>query len=141
MPSGKTPQLLLALEHELAVLLVAHVELPLVGLDPLARGVVRRVRRARAEVHEERLLGRDHPRVLDELDRLVGEVGREVIPLLRRRRLVNWVVVINEVGIPLVGLAPEEPVGTLEAATHGQLRLVDAMFISSDATGCHFPSI
>ena len=40
---GKDPHLLLALEDELAVLLVAHVELALVLLDPLLRGVVRGV--------------------------------------------------------------------------------------------------
>ena len=89
---------------------------PLVLLDPLLRRVVRRVRRAGAEVHEERLVGRDHLRVLDELDRLVGQVGRQVVAVLGHRRLLDEVVVVDEVRIPLVRLAAEEAVVALEAA-------------------------
>src|SRR5262245_7950575 len=110
------PHLPLAFEDELSVRLVAHVEPPLVLLDPLRRRVVRRVARAGAEVHEERLVGRDHLGVLDELDRLVGEVGRQVVAVLRHRRLLDGVVVVDEVRIPLVRLAAEEPVEPLEAA-------------------------
>ena len=44
--------------------------------------VVRRVGAARAEVSEQRLLGRDHLGVADELDRPVGQVLREVVALL-----------------------------------------------------------
>src|SRR5262245_36899 len=46
---GKDPALLLSFEHELAVGLVAHVELALVLLDPLLRCVVGRMTGARAE--------------------------------------------------------------------------------------------
>ena len=110
------PHALLAVEHELAVALVAHVERALVLLDPLLRCVVWSVRRAGAEVHEERLVGRDHLRVLDELERLVGQVGGEVVAVLGQRRLVDEVVVVDEVWIPLIRLAPEEPVVPLEAS-------------------------
>jgi hypothetical protein len=61
-------QLLLALEHLLAVALVAHVEAAPVLLDPLLGGVVGGVGGAGAEVHEERLVRDDHPGVFDELD-------------------------------------------------------------------------
>ena len=50
-------------------------------------------RRARAEVHEEGLLGRDHLRVADELDRLVGQVLGQVVALLaasRRLAAPRW---------------------------------------------------
>ena len=73
---------------------------------------------AGAVVHEERLAGDDHLGVLDELDRLVGEVGREVVAVLGQRGLLDRVVVVDEVGIPLVRLAAEEAVVALEAAAY-----------------------
>jgi hypothetical protein len=90
--------------------------LPLVLLDPLLRRVVRRVRAPGAEVHEERLVGRDHLRVLDELDRLVGQVGREVVAVLRAAPAARPGGCRRQVGIPLVRLAAEEAVEALEAA-------------------------
>jgi hypothetical protein len=108
------PELLLPREDQLAIGLVAHVEAAFVLLDPLLRRVVRRVRRAGAEVHEERLLRRDHLRVLDELDRLVGEVRRQVVAVLRQGWLFDRMVVVDEVGIPLVRFAAEEAVEALE---------------------------
>ena len=113
---GEDAQLLLALEHLLAVALVAHVEAALVLLDPLLGGVVGGVGGAGAEVHEERLVGHDHLGVFDELDRLVGEVGGQVVAVLGHRRLLHRVVVVDQVRVPLVGLAAQEPVVALEAA-------------------------
>jgi len=78
---------------------------------------------ARAVVEEERLVRRDSVRVLDELDRLVGEVDRQVVAVLGQRRLGRRVVVVDQVGIPLVGLAAEEPVVALEAAAERPLPL------------------
>ena len=78
---GDDPHALLPLEDQLAVRLVAHVELAAVLVDPLLRGVMRRVARARAEVQEERLVRGDRLGVADELQRLVGEVDREVVAL------------------------------------------------------------
>jgi hypothetical protein len=120
---GEDAHLLLAVEHELAVALVAHVESALVLLDPLLGRVVGGVGGAGAEVHEERLVGRDHLRVLDELNRPVGEVGREVVALLGGCGLVHRVVVVDRVRIPLVGLAAQEPVVALEAAADGPVPL------------------
>ena len=108
--------LLLAGQRLLAQRLVAHVEAPLELVDPLPRRVVRRVAGARRVVEEERLLGRDRLGVPDELERLVGDVLGEVVALLRRLRLVDRVVVVDELGVPLVGLGAEEAVPALEAA-------------------------
>ena len=108
--------LLLVREHELAVGLVAHVELALVLVRPFLRHMVRSVGRAGRVVEEERLLRRDHLRVLDERKRLVGDVHGEVVALLRQRRLLDRVVVIGDVGIPLVSLRAQEAVEALEAA-------------------------
>ena len=108
------PSLLLSGQGLFAERLVAHVEAALELLDPLLRRVVRRVGGTRGVVQEERLLGCQHLGVLDELQRLVGDVHREVVALLGRLGLVHHVVVVDEVGIPLVGLGPEEAVETLE---------------------------
>ena len=97
--------------------------LPRVLVDPLLRRVVRRVRGAGAVVEEERLVGRDRLGVLDELDRLVGEVDREVVALLGRLRLRHRMVVVDEVRIPLVRLAAEEAVVALEPAPERPLAL------------------
>ena len=113
---GEDAQPLLPFEHQLAVRLVPHVELALVLVGPLLRRVVRRVARARAVVEEERLLRRDRLRVLDERERLVGDVDAEVVALLRRGRLLDRVVVVHEIRIPLVGLGAEEAVEALEPA-------------------------
>jgi hypothetical protein len=51
---GDDAELLLARERLLAQLVPALIELPLVLLAPLRRDVVRRMARARREVHEER---------------------------------------------------------------------------------------
>ena len=53
--------------------------------------------------------------VADHLERLVGQVLGEVIALLGAVRLVDELVVVDEVGIPLVGLAAEEAVEAIEA--------------------------
>ena len=51
----------------------------------------------------------------DHRDGLVGQVLGEVIALLRGVRLFDVVVVLDQVGIPLVGLAAEEAVEAVEA--------------------------
>ena len=58
---GDDAQFLLSLEGDLALLVPAVGELALVLLDPLLRHVVRRVRGARREVHEERLVAASAP--------------------------------------------------------------------------------
>jgi hypothetical protein len=114
---GQEAELLLPGEDPLADRLVALVEAARVAIGPLLEDVMRGVRAPWAEVHEPRLVGIDRFRVARVTDRLVGEVGREVVAVVRLRRLLDRVVVLDEVGIPLVRLASEEPVEALEAAT------------------------
>ena len=47
---------------------------------------------------------------------LVDEVGGEVVALLGRRRRLDLMVVVDQIGVPLAGVAAEEPVEALEAA-------------------------
>ena len=107
-------QLLLPGQRLLADRLVAHVELALELVGPFLRDVVRRMGGAGRVVQEERLVRRDRLGVLDELQRLVGEVLGQVVALLRRLRLVDRVIVVDQVRVPLVGLGAQEPVPALE---------------------------
>ena len=75
--------------------------------------VVRRVRGARREVDEERLVGRQRLLVLDPGHRLVRHVGHEVVVRVVRQLDLGDAVV--EVGRPLVGLAADEAVELVEA--------------------------
>ena len=135
------PHLLLPGQDLLAGGLVAGVEPAAVAVGPLPRHVVRSVRRAGRVVHEERPVRGDRLHVVDELDRAVGEVDREVVTLLRGAGLVDRVVVVDQVRIPLVGLRAEETVEAVEArGPSGQLRRVEARFISSSAVRCHLPT-
>ena len=74
-------QLLLPGQDLLARRLVAHVEPALVPVGPLPGHVVRGVRAARRVVQEHRPVRGDRLDVVDELDRLVGEVDAEVVAL------------------------------------------------------------
>ena len=128
---GDDPELLLALERLLAHCLIAHVEAALVLLDPLLRHVVRGVARPRRVVQEERLVRRDRLGVLDELERPVGQVHRQVVALLGLGGLVDRMVVVDQVRMPLVGLRAEEAVEALEptprrpvAPGRGEMHLV-----------------
>ena len=113
---GHDAQLLLPREGPLAVGVPAVVELALVPVRPLLGHVVRGVRRTEAQVQVERLVRVDLLGVGDELDRPVDEVLGEVVALLGRRRRLDLVVVVDQVGIPLAGVAAEEAVEALEAA-------------------------
>jgi hypothetical protein len=83
--------------------------------------MVPRVTGARAVVEQERLLRCDRLRVADEGQRAVGGVGTEVVPLLRRRGLLDRMFVVDQVGVPLVGLGAEEAVEALEPPPKGPL--------------------
>ena len=86
-----------------------------VGVDPLGRHVVRRVHGAEGEVQEEGLARRRLLLVLDHAHGLVGQVLAQVVALLGAARRVDGVVVADQVGRPVVGVALEEAVVPLEA--------------------------
>ena len=102
----------LAREGLLAHHVPARVEPTLVLRDPLLRRVVRGVRRARREVHEEGLVRRQRLLELHPGDRLVRHVRHEVI--VRVSRDLDRVHAVVEVRRPLVGLAAEEAVELVE---------------------------
>src|ERR1700743_550109 len=116
VPGGARPLSLLRGESLLAPRLVPHVELAAELLDPVSWHVVRCVAGAGGVVQEERLVRGDHLGVLDELERLVGDVVGQVITLLRGARLADRVVVVDQVRVPLVGLRAEEPVAPRDTA-------------------------
>ena len=116
-------QLLLLVEGDLALLVPAVRELALVLVDPLLRHVVRRVRRARREVDEERLVAHQRLLLAHPGDRLVGQVLGQVIALGRRLRRLDRRRALVERGIPLVVLAADEAVEVLESAAAGRPRI------------------
>ena len=92
------------------------VEGPGVLVGPLRGHVVRGMGRTRAEVEEEGFVRVDLLGVGDELDGPVGQVLGEVVALLGGPRRLDLVVVVDEVGVPLAGVAAQEPVEALEPA-------------------------
>jgi hypothetical protein len=74
---------------------------------------MRRVRGPGRIVQEEGLVGR----VEDELDRLVRRVFALMVALFDRLWLRHRMVVVGQVGEPLIGLAAEEAVEAREPAT------------------------
>ena len=109
-------ELLLACEGLLAERVPARVEAALVLVRPLERHVVRRVRGARREVGEERLVRHQRLLLADPVDRAVGHVLREVVALLRGPVRLDRRRAVVERRRVLVRLAADEPVEVLEAA-------------------------
>ena len=70
---------------------------------------------AEREVGEERPIRTHTLRVGDHLQCLVDQIGREVVALVGRARRVDRVVVGDELGVELVGLAIHEAVEPVEA--------------------------
>ena len=85
--------------------------------------MVRRVRRTRREVHEERLLWRQRLLRLDPADRPVGQILGQVIALLRRLLRLDRVSTVVERRVVLVVLAADEPVERLEATAARRPRI------------------
>ena len=117
------PQLLLLVERDLALLVPAVGELALVLVDPLLRDVMRRVRGARREVDEERLVRQQRFLLARPGDRLVGQVFGQVIALGGRLRRLDRRRALIEGRVPLVVLAADEAVEVLEAAAAGRPRV------------------
>ncbi len=116
-------ELLLPRERLLAHGVPALVELALVLGRPLLGHVMRSVRRAGREVGEERLVGHQRLLLPHPVDRPVGHVLGEVVPLLGQAiRLDRDRPVVERRGV-LVRLAAQEPVEVLEPAATGRPRL------------------
>ena len=113
---GDDAEFLLTREHLLAIGVPAVVELARVLVGPFLRHLVGGVVGARGEVQEEGLVRCHLLEVGDELDGLVGQVDRQVIALVGRLRRLDLVVVEDEIGIVLVGVAAQEAVVAVESA-------------------------
>src|SRR5262249_20109335 len=112
-------ELLLPRKRALAERLPPRVVAPAKAGDPLLGCLMRRMDCPRREIEEERLAGRGLLLILDEADRLRGEVVRQVIAVLGSRRRVDETVVAHQLGGPLVGVAVQESVVALEAQAEG----------------------
>jgi hypothetical protein len=71
---------------------------------------------AGGEVDKERLVRRELLAVADEADRLVHQVGRQIIPLRGRLGRLDLTVVTNEIGVVLARVAAEKAIVALDAA-------------------------
>ena len=111
---GQDAQPLLLGQDVCADRFVAQVEAASVAVRPLLEDVVRGVSRAGAVVHEPRLVGCDGLGVAHELDRLVGQILRQVVAVLGCAGLLDGVVVVDQVRVPLMRLAAQEAVEPLE---------------------------
>ena len=111
------PEFLLACEGAFPVGVPAVVELAGVLVGPFLGDVMGGVGGTRAEVEVEGLVRVDLLGVGDELHRLVHQVRGEVVALFGCRRRIDLVVVVDQVGVPLAGVAAEESVEALEAPT------------------------
>ena len=74
------------------------------------------MRGARREIEEERAVRPDRLRVVHEADGPVHQVLGQVVSLFGAPRLVHRVIVVDQLGMELVGLAVEEAVEPVEAA-------------------------
>ena len=110
------PELLLTCEGALPVVIPATIELPRILVGPFLRDVVRSMGRTGTEVEVEGFVGIDLFRIGNELNCPVREVRGEVVTLLWSRRRLHLVVVVDEVGVPLAGIATEEAVEPLETS-------------------------
>src|SRR5512140_738147 len=115
-------ELFLPGERLLAQLVPALIEFALVLVRPLLGHMMRRMGRARREVDEERLVGRECFLLSDPGDRLVGHVLHEMVALFGRSLQLHRRRPLIKRRVPLVGLAAEEAIEVLEsAATRGPL--------------------
>ena len=116
---GDHSELLLTGEGLFTHLVPALVEFALVLIDPLLRHVMRRMRGAGREVHEERLVGHQCFLLAHPADGLVRHVLGEVVALLGALALLHRRGAFIDRGIPLVRFAADEAVEVLEAAAAG----------------------
>jgi hypothetical protein len=109
-------EFLLPGKSDLALGVPAVRELAPVFIGPLFRHMMRGVRRAGREVHEERLVRHEGLLGANPVDGMIGQVLSQVVALLRRRRWLDRIQALIQGRIVLVVLAADEPVEILETA-------------------------
>ena len=92
-------------------------ELTLVLVRPFLGHVVRSVRGAGREIHEEGLVGHERLLCPDPVDGVISQVLGEVVALLGRLLGLDRVETLIEGGVPLIVLASDEAVEVLETAS------------------------
>ncbi len=110
-------QLLLPGDGFFAELVPAAVELALVLVRPFLRHMVRRVRRAGREVHEEGLVGHQRLLLTHPRDGAIREILGERVALFGRLRRLDGRGPFVEAGIVLIRFAADETVEVFEART------------------------
>ena len=110
------PQLQLPREPLLPHLVPAHVELPAVLLDVLRRRLMRRVRRPRREIQEERLPRIDRLLIAQKAHRAIDQILRQVVALLRPLRRIDVVIVVDQLRVELIRLSAQKAVEAVETA-------------------------
>ncbi len=113
-PLRNDAELELALEPALAHDVPALVELPAVLCEVLRWRLMRCMRRSEREVGEERPIGAHADTVGDHPQCLVDQILRQVIAIVGARRRRDGVVVGDQFGVELVGLALHEAVEPVE---------------------------
>ena len=108
-----------ALEDPLPVGIPAIIELPGVTVGPLLHDVVWAMQAAAGPIHEERPIGLERLVVAQPVDRILGQVLREVIALLGRLRRPHHRRVAHQMGLVLRSLTGQEAVEILESQSRG----------------------
>ena len=121
-PRRNNPALDLPLVHAFANDIPALVELPAPAQQIVIRRLVRSMRRAERDVAEDRTFRHQRDRVAHHQDRLIDDVGRQMVTLLGRRRRIDELVVATEFGLELIGLAQQEAVVAIEPAAQRPMR-------------------
>ena len=91
------------------------IELIAVGVDKWFGCLVRRMTGARSKPQKERLGLVRSACIIHEGDGFVGHVLGEVIALVGCFRWIDFVIVVHQIGVVLIGFATEKPVKAFEA--------------------------
>ncbi len=106
-------QFLLSGERFFTQLVPALIKLSTILFDPFFRSVMGSMRSPGSEIREERLVRRQRLLVADPLDRLIGEVGHQMVIRIVRKFDPGHPVI--EAWRPLVGFTTDESVELVEA--------------------------
>ena len=119
-------QLLLTLERDFSLLVIAVRELAPVLFCPLSRRMVRSMHCPRSVIEEERAIRRDALLITHPSNRLVRLIGAQVVAFFRRSPRLNRIQVFVECWIPVIRFTAVEPVEVVEPVVGGQLAGVGA---------------